>query len=377
MQLHHFLLIPLLGLAPIIWGQSNELIENMSLEDLVNVVDSYQIKNWYKESLPYAIQMRRLGKERYKKKKSRYLTLLEKTAQASSAALDWNLTQKLRMESVELTEDLYSQKSITYAAQLLELATVEMKLGNYQKSETLCWEVKNIKLQNPLNQRYYALQFFNQSIDRIKEKEKRRAVYRRYVDVKIIFVANLMTLSTNYKKMGDMEAYELTNQSALKETAGMIRYVLNNANQVVSDEVINDMKQLFHIFEDFENYQKGEKLYLKTMAWTRGSDLYKPLALNLARIYIRIGEYTGAKMIYTKLLHLAEQKHGAESLPFAFAVADLAAFYVLIEDSSEAAKLYLKAKGIVLRLEGRKSKIYVNLNKKLKNVYRVSQQRND
>jgi tetratricopeptide (TPR) repeat protein len=101
------------------------------------------------------------------------------------------------------------------------------------------------------------------------------------------------------------------------------------------------------------------------------------LAYNLASIYVKIGEYTGAKLIYTKLLQKAEKVHGVESLPFSDALADLAVFYMLIEDSSEAAKLYLKAKGIVQRLEGRDSERYKRLNKELKNVYKVTQQRDE
>jgi tetratricopeptide (TPR) repeat protein len=252
-----------------------------------------------------------------------------------------------------------------------------MQLGNYEKAENLCWEVKNIKLKNPLDQRFYTIQSFNQSIDREKDSEKRKSVYRVYLDVKIVLVNSLIILASTYKAVGDTKAYNLTNETALKETSKTVKYVLNSSGGVISDKIILDMYNLFSIFEDFENYRKGESLYLSTMDLTRGTDLYQPLAYNLASIYVKIGEYTGAKLIYTKLLQKAEKVHGVESLPFSDALADLAVFYMLIEDSSEAAKLYLKAKGIVQRLEGRDSERYKRLNKELKNVYKVTQQRDE
>lgn len=357
-------------------GQGADL-SKMSWEDLVHKVDDYQAKRLYAESFPYALQMMYLAKERYDKKESVYGLILTKTARASEAIGDWKLTQEIRVELVDVAATIYGKQSLTYASTLVQLAEVEMKLGNYEKTEKLCWEVKNIKIKNPLNQRYYAIQFFNRSIDQVRDPEKRKATYRIYLDVKIILVNSLITLASTYKAIGDTKAYDLTNETALKETSITVQYVLNSSGGVISDKIITDMYNLFSIFEDFENYQKGEALYLSTMDLTRGSDLYQPLAYNLASIYVKIGEYTGAKLIYTKLLQNAEQAHGVQSLPFSDALADLAVFYMLIEDSSEAAKLYLKAKGIVQRLEGRDSERYKKLNKELKNVYKVTQQRDE
>lgn len=370
--LYLFIIIPCF-----IYGQGKEDLSKLSWEELVNRVDAYHVKRFYAESLPYALQMMNLAKERYHKKESVYGLILTKTARASAAAGDWILTQEIRLELVDVAASIYGKQSLTYASTLVQLAEVEMELGNYEKTEKLCWEVKNIKIKNPLNQRYYAIQFFNRSIDQVKDSDKRKAAYRIYLDVKIILVNSLITLASTYKAVGDLKAYDLTNEIALKETTKTIKYVLNSSGGVISEKIILDMYNLFSIFEDFENYQKGEQLYLSTMDLTRGSDLYQPLAYNLASIYVKIGEYTGAKLIYAKLLQNAEEVHGTESLPFSDALADLAAFYMLIEDSSEAAKLYLKAKGIVQRLEGRDSARYQKLNKELKNVYKVTQQRDE
>jgi len=370
--LYLFIIIPCF-----IYGQGKEDLSKLSWEELVNRVDAYHAKRFYAASLPYALQMMNLAKERYHKKESVYGLILTKTARASAAAGDWALTHEIRLELVDVAASIYGKQSITYASTLVQLAEVEMELGNYEKTEKLCWEVKNIKIKNPLNQRYYAIQFFNRSIDQVKESDKRKSAYRIYLDVKIILVNSLITLASTYKAIGDLKAYDLTNEIALKETTKTIKYVLNNSGGVISEKIILDMYNLFSIFENFENYQKGEQLYLSTMDLTRGSDLYQPLAYNLASIYVKIGEYTGAKLIYAKLLQNAEEVHGTESLPFSDALADLAAFYMLIEDSSEAAKLYLKAKGIVQRLEGRGSARYQKLNKELKNVYKVTQQRDE
>jgi tetratricopeptide (TPR) repeat protein len=360
-----------------LYGQGGADLSKMSWEELVHKVDEYQSKRLYAASLPYALQMMDLAKERYDKKESVYGLILTKAARASEAVGDWALTQKIREELVAVATNIYGKKSLTYASTLVQLAKVEMQLGNYEKAENLCWEVKNIKLKNPLDQRFYTIQSFNQSIDREKDGEKRKSVYRVYLDVKIVLVNSLIILASTYKAVGDTKAYNLTNETALKETSKTVKYVLNSSGGVISDKIILDMYNLFSIFEDFENYRKGESLYLSTMDLTRGTDLYQPLAYNLASIYVKIGEYTGAKLIYTKLLQKAEKVHGVESLPFSDALADLAVFYMLIEDSSEAAKLYLKAKGIVQRLEGRDSERYKRLNKELKNVYKVTQQRDE
>lgn len=355
---------------------SQEVLDcsKMSWEELVDKVDSYQSKRFYAASFPYALQMMHLAKERYNKKESIYGLILTKTARASEAVGNWTLTQEIRQELVDVAATIYGKQSLTYASTLVQLANVEMQLGNYAKTEKLCWEVKSIKIKNPLTQRSYAIQFFNQSVDAIKDAEKRRSVYRVYVDVKVILVSSLITMASTYKAIGDKEAYDLANETALKETSKTVKYVLNSSGGVISDKIISDMYNLFSIFEDFENYQKGEQLYLSTMDLTRGSDLYQPLAYNLAAIYVKIGEYTGAKLIYAKLLQNAEEVHGTESLPFSDALADLASFYLLIDDSSGAAKLYLKAKGIVQRLEGRESERYKKFNRELKNVYKVTQQ---
>lgn len=354
-----------------------EDLSKLSWEELVHKVDEYHAKRFYVASFPYALQMMRLAKDRYDKKESVYGLILTKTARASAAIGDWKLTQEIRQELVDVAASIYGKQSITYASTLVQLADAEMQLGNYEQTEKLCWEVKNIKIKNPLNQRHYAIQFFNRSIDQVKDNGKRKIAYRVYLDVKIILVNSLITLASTYKAIGDSKAYDLTNEIALKETAKTIEYVLNSSGGVISAKIVSDMYNLFSIFEDFENYQKGEQLYLSTMNLTRGTELYQPLAYNLASIYVRMGEYTGAKLIYTKLLQEAEEVHGVESLPFSDALADLAAFYLLIEDSSEAAKLYLKAKGIVQRLEGRESERYQTLNKELKNVYKVTQQRDE
>jgi tetratricopeptide (TPR) repeat protein len=360
-----------------LYGQGGDDLSKMSWEALVSKVDEYQSKRFYAASLPYALQMMRLAKERYDKKESVYGLILTKTARASEAIGNWELTHEIREELVEVAATIYGKESLTYASTLVQLAHVEMKLKHYETAEKLCWEVKNIKIKNPLNQRYYPIQSFNRSIDELRDREKRKTAYRIYLDVKVILVNSLIVLASTYKATGATKAYDLTNEIALKETAKTVKYVLNSSGGVISDKIVSDMYQLFSIFEDFENYQKGEELYLSTMNLTRGSDLYQPLAYNLASIYVKIGEYTGAKLIYTKLLQNAEQVHGTESLPFSDALADLAAFYMLIEDSSQAAKLYLKSKGIVQRLEGRDSKRYKRLNKELKNVYKVTQQRDE
>jgi tetratricopeptide (TPR) repeat protein len=368
----------LLILTPcFLYGQTGEDLSKMSWEALVEKVDDYQDKRSYVASFPYALQMMELAKERYDKKESVYGLILTKTARASEAMGDWKLTQEIRQELVEVAATIYGKQSLTYASTLVQLAAVEMQLKHYAKAEELCWEVKNIKIKNPLNQRYYAIDAFNRSVDQHKDKEKRKTVYRIYLDVKVILVSSLITLASTYKAVGDLEAYDLTNEIALKETSKTVEYVLNSSGGVISDKIVSDMYNLFSIFEDFKNYKKGEQLYLSTMNLTRGSDLYQPLAYNLATIYVKIGEYTGAKLIYTKLLQNAEQVYGTESLPFSDALADLAAFYMLIEDSSQAAKLYLKSKGIVQRLEGRESERYKKLNKELKNVYKVTQQRDE
>lgn len=368
----------LLALIPcFLYGQEPKDCSKMSWEALVNKVDDYQSKRFYAASFPYALQMMRLAKERYNKRESIYGLILTKTARASEAIGDWKLTQEIRQELVDVAATIYGKQSLTYASTLVQLANVEMQLGNYEKTEKLCWEVKSIKIRNPLMQRSYAIQFFNQSVDQVKDAEKRKSVYRVYLDVKVILVSSLITMASTYKAIGDLEAYDLANETALKETSKTVRYVLSSSGGVISDKIVSDMYSLFSIFEDFENYQKGEQLYLATMDLTRGTDLYQPLAYNLASIYVKIGEYTGAKLIYAKLLQSAEQVHGAESLPFADALANLAEFYMLIGDSSGAAKLYLKAKGIVQRLEGRESERYKKLNKELKNVYKVTQQRDE
>ncbi|WMX15818.1 tetratricopeptide repeat protein [Aureispira sp. CCB-E] len=352
-------------------------ISDLSWEELTEAVDNYHTKRMYAASLPYALEMMNLAKERYHRKESVYGLVLTKTARASAAAGDWSLTQKIRQELVDVAATIYGKQSLTYASTLSHLADAEMQLGNYEQTEKLCWEVKNIKIKNPLNQRYYSIQDFNRSIDAIKDRDRQRNAYRIYLDVKIILVRSLITLASTYKAIGAQQAYDLTNEVALRETSKTVQYVLNSSGGVISDKIVTDMYSLFSVFEDFENYKKGEQLYLATMDLTRGTDLYLPLAYNLASIYVRIGEYTGAKLIYTKLLQNAEQIHGTESLAFSDALADLAAFYMLIEDSSEAAKLYLKAKGIVQRLEGRDSDRYQKLNKELKNVYKVTQQRDE
>lgn len=368
----------LLALIPcFLYGQGEADLSKMSWEELVNKVDEYQSRRLYAASLPYALQMMDLAKERYDKKESVYGLILTKTARASEAVGDWELTQKIRQELVAVAANIYGKQSLTYASTLVQLAKVEMQLGNYEKAENLCWEVKNIKLKNPLDQRFYTIQSFNQAIDRERDSEKRKSVYRVYLDVKIVLVNSLIILASTYKAVGDTKAYNLTNETALTETSKTVKYVLNSSRGVISDKIILDMYNLFSVFEDFENYRKGEALYLSTMDLTRGTDLYQPLAYNLASVYVKIGEYTGAKLIYTKLLQKAEEVHGIESLPFSDALADLAVFYMLIEDSSAAAKLYLKAKGIVQRLEGRESERYKKLNKELKNVYKVTQQRNE
>jgi tetratricopeptide (TPR) repeat protein len=360
-----------------IYGQGEADLTEMPWETLVQKVDEYHAKHFYAASLPYALQMMHLAKERYDKKESVYGLILTKTARASAAIGDWELTKEIRAELVDVAATIYGKQSLTYASTLVHLANVEMELGNYKETEKLCWEVKNIKIKNPLNQRYYAIQFFNRSIDQVKDNNKRRTTYRVYLDVKIILVNSLITLASTYKAIGDAKAYNLTSEIALKETAKTVEYVLNSSGGVISAKVVADMYNLFSIFENFENYQKSEELYLSTMDLTRGTDLYAPLAYNLASIYVKIGEYTGAKLIYTKLLQNAEQVHGTESLQFSDALADLAAFYMLSENSSEAAKLYLKAKGIVQRLEGRESARYQKLNKELKNVYKATQQRDE
>jgi len=369
--------ILILMLPQLALGQLSEIINKMSWEDLVAVVDDYQNKELFAKSLPYAMRMKDLAKTRYDKKNSHYALVLRKTAKASEAVGDWKLTKEINSELVPIAAALHGKKSAHYAFALVNWANIEAKLGNYKQSEKLCWKVKNTKIQNPINQKYFPLQYFNRSIDKIKDDNKRKGAYQEYLEAKIILVTNLITLSSNYKAMGDKKAYELANQSALEETAKMVNYVLKNSYDVIPQAVILDIRKLLSVFDDFENYQKGEQLYLETMAITRGSELYQPLALNLASIYTKIGEFTGAKMIYAKLLKDAEAQYGAESIPFALALADLATFYMKIEDSSEAAKFYLKAKGIVLRLEGRNSQIYLDINKKLKNVYRSSQKRNE
>ncbi len=377
MSLRNSIFFFLAFLPQVVCGQLAEIIKKMSWEDLVGVVDDYQSKGMYAKSLPYALRMKSLAGKRYDKKEARYASILQKTAEASEAVGDWKLTKEIREELVEIHAALGDKKSLPYALAMVNLAEVEMKLGNYKTSTNICWKVKNTKIFNPLNQRYYTLQNYNHSIDRIEDSTKRRDAYREYLEAKIVLVTNLNTLSANYQKMGDQQAYELTNLAALEETTKMIRYVLNNSYDIIPEQVIVDIRKLLKVFENFENYHKSEKLYLEIMEITRGTDLYEPLALNLAQIYVKIGEFTGAKMIYSKLLKNANEQHGAESLPFAMALVDLAAFYMLVDDSSEAAKFYLKAKGIVLRLEGRESESYIKINQKLKNVYRVSQQRDE
>lgn len=377
MPIAQFLCLCFVCTTTVLWGQVNDPIEEMSWDDLVATVDNYQNKGLYSASLPYSLQLLNLAEKRYHKKTSRYALILKQVALAREAVGNWKESLPLRKELLAIIATVYGKKTLDYALALNSLAYVNTKLGFYLESEQLCWELKNVKLQHPLNQRYYTLKEFIHSIDKIRDKKQRQKTYRVYLDAKLIWIKNLIILSENCQAMGDAVAAELVILSAMKATVQTTHYVLHQSKGAVGKNIQDDLKELFQVFEHYEHYEKGEQLYLSTIALVRNSDLYQPLASNLATIYVTIGEYTGAKLVYTKLLQDAEKKHGVESQAFAMALADLAAFYALIEDSSEAAKLYLKAKSIILRLEGRDSPTYHKINKQLKDVYRRSQNRNE
>lgn len=364
-----------ISIGTALWGQVPEPT-SMNWESLIEVVETYQNRGEYTKSYPYVVQMKTLAITRYEQKGWQYATVLRRLADAIDALGNWEESKQVKEELLAVVERLDASKGTRYALVLAELAYTELQLKHYKRSEQLCWEVKSVRIQNPINQKYYPLQVYTQSIDDLKNKEERRRAYKEYLEAKVVEITNLNTLAFTYKAMGDYEAYSIMNAAALQSTSDMVRYVLGQSAGVIPANVIADMRKLFRIFENFENYVNGEKLYLQTLDWTRGSDLFPPLARNLAFMYRKTGELTGAKMLYIILLQHAEDLYGSESVAFARALVDLADLYMDIKDTSEAAKLYLKAKSIVLRLEGRDSELYQEIDKALKHVYRTSQQRN-
>lgn len=359
-----------------LWGQVPEPA-SMDWEALIQQIERYQNRGEYAKSYPYVERMKTLAITRYNQKGWQYATVLRRLANAVDALGNWEESKKVKVELLKVVDQLDGTKGARYALVLAELAYTELQLKNYQRSEQLCWEVKSIRIQNPINQKYYPLQIYTKSIDDLKNKDDRRRAYKEYLEAKVVEITNLNTLASTYKAIGDEDAYTLINTSALQATSNMVRYVLGQSAGVIPANVIADMRKLFRVFEHYENYVGGEKLYLQTLDWTRGSDLFPPLARNLAFMYRKTGELTGAKMLYIILLQHAEGVHGSESVSFARALVDLGDLYMGINDTSEAAKLYLKAKSIVLRLEGRESELYQEIDKALKNVYRTSQQRNN
>lgn len=335
----------------------------MTWEELQKTIAYYQSRDMHLKAIPYFRQILERAELHYTKNSSRYLGLLNELGRSYQATKNWEDLLGIYKEVEGLTLKVYGKKSIELAMCWANQSNVYLQLKEYEKAEQLCFDVQNFKVFNPVTKKYVAINLFEED-----------EAYRLNLEVKKVYIASLNTLVDIYNQTGaGLAAKELTKRT-LAETTRTIRYILKGFKREPPEQIVNDIKRLMVIFENFENYQEAEELYLEAMQLTQGTVLYLPLSSNLSLIYQRIGEFKASKLICSSALQITKANFGDRSIEFAMAITDLAVFYTTKGDYFEASKLYMKARSIALFQEGKNSVMYQTIDEKLDELYKIGNQ---
>ncbi|MCP4440998.1 MAG: tetratricopeptide repeat protein [Aureispira sp.] len=338
--------------------------QHMTWEELEKTIAYYQAGDMHLKAIPYFQQILELAELRYTKNSTRYVYWLNELARSYQATKDWSSLLEIYTEIETLTLKIHGKRSVDLAMCWANLGNVYMQLKQYERAEQLCFDVQHFKVFNPVVKRYIAVNVFEED-----------EAYSLNLEVKKVYIASLNTLVDIYKRTGaDIVAKEVTHK-ALEETNKTIRYILKGFKREPPEQMIEDIKRLMVIYENYENYTEAEELYLDAIQLTQGTVLYLPLSSSLSLIYQRIGEFRASKLICSSALKITKENFGDRSIEFAMAITDLAVFYTAKGDYFEASKLYMKARSIALFLEGKDSVMYQTIDEKLDELYKIGNQK--
>jgi len=310
----------------------------------------------------------------------KYVDMLNHRAKSAQYNDEYNKASELLDEALLLTRVKYDNEDINYGKELVLIADLQIKIGEYDKADKNLEEAEAIlsDFKNSVNIIYYvkALEtsarllaikgFYDQAQDAIERAQK--LVKRANPSPDYNPINAEQELASVLLKIGDyVEAEEILMKS------------LNRNKQLYGEsslKLINpfvDYGTLLLIKGDYTAAEENARKALKISETTYSANSTKntPAILLLGELYEAIGDYEKAEEFYARAIALLETQFGRTHVDVATSISRLAIakFYGGDKDTEQIKELIFEAKDIIGRRFTVLSPLYAELLKDLSTFF--------
>lgn len=290
-----------------------DILYQLKWEFLTNKCEEFNSKEQYKKALKYAEIAKEKATKELSKNDSNYILVLNNLAFFFNKLDNYNNSEKLYLEAIEINKVIHGEKNRQYVESLNALAELYKTIGNYNKSEQLYLESINI-----LKEIY-------------GEKNKDYGI-------------SLNCLAQLYQEMGN---YSKSEQLFI-DASNIIKELSGEKNKYYAANLNN----LALLYKETCNFKKAEQLFLKSDSILKEitkekSPDYASNINNLALLYEDINNYIKAEQLLIKSSQLIKDLLGENNIKYAGSLHDLAGLYKIIGNYSKAEKLFIESNKII------------------------------
>jgi len=406
-------------------GQDVEIdtsgLSKMSYAEIDSVVDYFYTKNTYNKGIPYLKYGMHKALSDYGED-SLYVEYLGNLGVFNHLSGYDSIAEPILKKSVQIKEDLFSQKHPSYLSSLANLASFYWKTTNYNLSEKLYLKVLRIEKNTlGINTPSYirSLSGLGNLYGSIGQYEKAKDILLKVLDSrKNIFGINdasytlaLSNLAVIYHYIGKYEeaeelllkAIHLNKKNSRDQDANSslpfanlaslysdmekyeeIEALLFQAMQIIANTKGKDhqdyiivLQNLAGVYIDRKEHNKAEKLYLEALFTLKRTNILRTIVLNnLAFLYMKQDKKTKAINILLGILKERQLHLGKQDPLYASALHNLAHFYMSLGEFKKAEELFLKTISLRKKLLGEFHPKYIESLDRISALYKLTKKYN-
>jgi len=273
----------------------------------------------YREAIPYAEDLVRVGKKAFGESHSHVGLFLNNLAALYLALGDFGKAESLYRESLAIREKALGPRHPDVAQSLNNLGLIYYTLGAYGK----------------------AVPLYKRSLEILEEA---------YGPNSPEVVENLTALGVLYRELGDLSKAEVFSKRSLE----IKERVLGPEHPQVAVS-LNNLAVVTYMLGDYKEAERLYKRSLKIVERAYGSEDPEVAAClgNLAMLYSSAGDYEQAEALLKRSLKISEKALGPEHPDVATSLNNLGALYKALGEYDQAERMYERSLQIMERALGK------------------------
>jgi CHAT domain-containing protein len=351
-------------------------LENLSWKELDSIGKELRGKRNYLESEVYLKKALQVA-EKQNGKDSLYAVSCRELGAVYYYQGDYNKTETLFIEAKDIKEKILGKEHPDYAKSCNNLALLYAMQGLYQKAEPLYLESKEI-YEKTVGKEHpdYAMSCNNLAISYMDQGLYQKAE-PLYTETKEIYEKTLGKEHPDYAMSCNNLAILYHDQGLYQKAETLYLESKEIKEKTVGKEhpdYANSCNNLAALYDDQGLYQKAEPLYLeskeiyeKTLGKEHPS--YANSCTNLAILYSEQGLYQKVERLHLEAKGIYEKTLGKEHPSYAMSCHGLAVLYSDQGLYQKAEPLYIEAKEIIEKTLGKEHPYYANYHNSLASLY--------